>query len=164
MTKALSGQLHADCRDDLTQRRLHRAQRPTAHNALLAQRGAAHEAWSRALHSSASDARPRHPVPSPGSLRRMRHRVHVQPTRSPEPHAHKKASDGSLAFLCVLARPEGFEPPTPKFVAWCSIQLSYGRVEQKRNFAEKHVLRQPLCEIFFVDPRRNPIESSSGGE
>ena len=27
----------------------------------------------------------------------------------------------------VVARPEGFEPPTPKFVAWCSIQLSYGR-------------------------------------
>ncbi len=26
-----------------------------------------------------------------------------------------------------LARPERFERPTPKFVAWCSIQLSYGR-------------------------------------
>src|SRR4029079_3196971 len=29
----------------------------------------------------------------------------------------------------VLARPEGFEPPTPRFVVWCSIQLSYGRLE-----------------------------------
>ena len=28
----------------------------------------------------------------------------------------------------LLARPEGFEPPAPKFVVWCSIQLSYGRV------------------------------------
>ena len=28
-----------------------------------------------------------------------------------------------------MARPERFELPTPKFVAWCSIQLSYGRVE-----------------------------------
>ena len=27
-----------------------------------------------------------------------------------------------------VARPEGFEPPTPKFVVWCSIQLSYGRL------------------------------------
>ena len=30
--------------------------------------------------------------------------------------------------LSLLARPEGFEPPTPKFVVWCSIQLSYGRL------------------------------------
>jgi hypothetical protein len=26
-----------------------------------------------------------------------------------------------------VARPEGFEPPTPRFVVWCSVQLSYGR-------------------------------------
>ena len=26
-----------------------------------------------------------------------------------------------------LARSEGFEPPTPKFEVWCSIQLSYER-------------------------------------
>ncbi|MEA3047651.1 MAG: hypothetical protein QOJ53_1983 [Sphingomonadales bacterium] len=26
-----------------------------------------------------------------------------------------------------VARPEGFEPPAPRFVVWCSIQLSYGR-------------------------------------
>jgi hypothetical protein len=29
----------------------------------------------------------------------------------------------------LLARPEGFEPPTPRFVVWCSVQLSYGRLE-----------------------------------
>jgi hypothetical protein len=27
-----------------------------------------------------------------------------------------------------VARPERFERPTPRFVVWCSIQLSYGRV------------------------------------
>jgi hypothetical protein len=31
-------------------------------------------------------------------------------------------------LLISLARPEGFEPPTPRFVVWCSIQLSYGRL------------------------------------
>ena len=28
-----------------------------------------------------------------------------------------------------MARPEGFEPPTPAFVAQCSIQMSYGRIQ-----------------------------------
>jgi hypothetical protein len=27
-----------------------------------------------------------------------------------------------------LARPERVELPTPRFVVWCSIQLSYGRI------------------------------------
>jgi hypothetical protein len=27
-----------------------------------------------------------------------------------------------------VARPKGFEPLTPRFVVWCSIQLSYGRL------------------------------------
>jgi hypothetical protein len=27
-----------------------------------------------------------------------------------------------------MARSEGFEPPTPRFEVWCSIQLSYERV------------------------------------
>ena len=31
----------------------------------------------------------------------------------------------------LVARPERFELPTTKFVAWCSIQLSYGRSVEK---------------------------------
>ncbi len=30
--------------------------------------------------------------------------------------------------LELMARPKGFEPLTPRFVVWCSIQLSYGRL------------------------------------
>jgi hypothetical protein len=35
-----------------------------------------------------------------------------------------------------MARPNGFEPLTPRFVVWCSIQLSYGRPIPARNPAE----------------------------
>ncbi len=28
--------------------------------------------------------------------------------------------------MCKMAHPKGFEPLTPRFVVWCSIQLSYG--------------------------------------
>lgn len=31
-------------------------------------------------------------------------------------------------FCTQMARPKGFEPLTPRFVVWCSIQLSYGRL------------------------------------
>jgi hypothetical protein len=35
---------------------------------------------------------------------------------------------GFIAWiLCRLARPEGFEPPTPRSEVWCSDPLSYGR-------------------------------------
>ena len=32
-----------------------------------------------------------------------------------------------------MARPKGFEPLTPRFVVWCSIQLSYGRMPRRRE-------------------------------
>ena len=38
-----------------------------------------------------------------------------------------------------MARPEGFEPPTPKFVVWCSIQLSYGRVPRQNVLARRRI-------------------------
>ena len=39
-------------------------------------------------------------------------------------HAPSVPKKGLLRFM---ARPERFELPTPRFEAWCSIQLSYGR-------------------------------------
>lgn len=72
--------------------------------------------------------------------------------------AQQKSQRSLAGLFVVLVRPEGFEPPTPKFVAWCSIQLSYGRFEQKRNFPAKRLLRQPLSGIFLFDFRGNPIE------
>jgi hypothetical protein len=48
------------------------------------------------------------------------------PTRFPP--RNKK---GCVCTLANLARPERFELPTTKFVAWYSIQLSYGREESR---------------------------------
>src|SRR5690606_20163786 len=64
----------------------------------------------------------------PGCRRLLAWRTHWLAT---EPGKTKKPAADAVGFLFFLARPEGFEPPTPKFVAWCSIQLSYGRVVEK---------------------------------
>src|SRR5882724_12047779 len=50
---------------------------------------------------------------------------------APEGTASTQRRPVMLSAMCPdrlkLARPEGFEPPTPTFVALYSIQLSYGR-------------------------------------
>jgi hypothetical protein len=43
------------------------------------------------------------------------------------PHARARKP---LIYSRKMARPKGFEPLTPRFVVWCSIQLSYGRALQ----------------------------------
>jgi hypothetical protein len=40
-------------------------------------------------------------------------------------------ANGARGPAYFVARPERFERPTPKFVAWCSIQLSYGRTRAR---------------------------------
>ena len=56
----------------------------------------------------------------------------------------------AVSELTALAREEGFEPPTNRFVAWYSIQLSYTRFEDR-------LLRTGY-------PYVNAGDSSSGGE
>ena len=53
-----------------------------------------------------------------------------------------------------MARPEGFEPPTPWFVAKYSIQMSYGRVAGANpiNIQPKRLIRRGF-----------PLEASSHG-
>jgi len=52
------------------------------------------------------------------------------PQKAKQPSQKIKATRRWPLFF-KLARPEGFEPPTPWFVAKYSIQMSYGRVERR---------------------------------
>src|SRR5690606_15245171 len=56
----------------------------------------------------------------------------------------KKTADGDVDGLCKMARPERFELPTAWFVARYSIQLSYGRAAEERNYADAGRGRQHL--------------------
>src|SRR5262245_26928582 len=63
-----------------------------------------------------------------------------------------------------VARPEGFEPPTPRFVVWCSIQLSYGRValgaclcRQRRERPNSYRLRRAVARAAATAPGERQI-------
>ena len=59
-------------------------------------------------------------APSSARLRRSdseRVRIFLGNTKKARPSCEERA---------FLAHPKGFEPLTPRFVVWCSIQLSYG--------------------------------------
>ncbi len=49
---------------------------------------------------------------------------------------HKK----EFEFNGLVARPKRFELLTPRFVVWCSIQLSYGRMPWAKGHAARALL------------------------
>ena len=64
----------------------------------------------------------------------------------------QKNEKGAEAPFANLARPERFELPTTKFVAWYSIQLSYGREEAGlfRYAAFSSTPKAPRADFIFV--------------
>ena len=52
-----------------------------------------------------------------------------------------------------LARSEGFEPPTPRFEVWCSIQLSYERTDV--SLAKTPADSKQLCTVEAQRLRRS---------
>ena len=74
-----------------------------------------------------------------------------------------------------LARRKGFEPLTPRFEVWCSIQLSYRRLQESRQYllrrgfacqtAENRGGQQAIAgQIARRDRTRNPGRRTSGRE
>src|SRR6185503_16936798 len=56
-------------------------------------------------------------------------------------------------YFIKLARPEGFEPPTPWFVAKYSIQMSYGRKKSEANYS----ITEP--KTGGSEPRRHAVSA-----
>jgi hypothetical protein len=49
-----------------------------------------------------------------------------------------------------MARPKGFEPLTPRFVVWCSIQLSYGRASVHVDRTVGWMLLHPQVDRYLA--------------
>ncbi len=62
--------------------------------------------------------------------------------RTPELSLPFKALRSICGGKCEMARRGGFEPPTPRFVVWCSIQLSYRRRFSPRGACARSVERR----------------------
>ena len=91
----------------------------------------AHRGWHLHCHHLAvahHGAAVRHGVPGP--FRRAEHdRSDGDRDAKPQRAAQNRPPVyGANESGKGMARPKGFEPLTPRFVVWCSIQLSYGRL------------------------------------
>ena len=55
---------------------------------------------------------------------------HIASTDKADGSSQVRRMKISKQFRWMLARPKRFELLTPRFVVWCSIQLSYGRANR----------------------------------
>src|SRR5690606_34350581 len=97
---------------------------------------------------------------------------HTRPTRiarlKPRPavlllEAGERASRGRRQLSPRLARPERLELPTPRFEAWCSIQLSYGRTFIRRTggHRDRNPSPRPSCRSrHILAPQAETLPSS----
>src|SRR5580700_8363818 len=81
--------------------------------------------------------------------------------RTPRASGERQSAD-----VGRMARPEGFEPPTPRFVVWCSIQLSYGRAGDVLEGAnlwgrppkgKSKAGESPLPALYLFPPPQVPV-------
>src|SRR5215831_3244072 len=70
----------------------------------------------------------------------------------------KTTWEKSIKFNALLARPKRFELLTPRFVVWCSIQLSYGRV---LRIAREVFPTEPIRRERTSSYRLRPVMASS---
>ena len=61
-----------------------------------------------------------------------------------------------------MAHPKGFEPLTPRFVVWCSIQLSYGCVPPWAGDAGHHGSALTSRSRRPVQPKKQAVQTGSG--
>ena len=76
------------------------------------------------------DSNPRNPRPKRGGIaaNRTRDKIGAPGWNRTTTLALQERTSTTKDTRAKLVRPEGFEPPTPTFVALCSVQMSYGRI------------------------------------
>src|SRR5690242_7508671 len=63
-----------------------------------------------------------------------------------------------------MARPKGFEPLTPRFVVWCSIQLSYGRAGAGKTAGAQHRGSDRAAQPSHCSPREEHHHEDADGQ
>jgi hypothetical protein len=80
----------------------------------------------------------------------------------PDTGMHCLVVYGIYCYFWYLARPKRFELLTPRFVVWCSIQLSYGRVFAKHFRAQGPMMPHAFAKKHPRMSRKRAIATGSG--